>query len=369
MTSEKIKKLKFIGLLSPPVNGMSLVTEFMLQQFAEVCELAVVGISKKENQTQLNFLISKGFKILYTCLLDLINFRERYDYLYIAANSRNGLFYDILLILLARVKHAQVLYHHHTYNYLSHYDWRMQVIGWLLGHTDTQIFLCNKMRDDFGAKYICKSEFLVIGNSLVVKNQIDVDRESHLNCHLSINNKIKIGHISNLSVEKGFDVVLEVFEQLVELGVSVHLIVAGPFVSNYEEKLFGRIQGKYPHLIDYRGPVYGRQKQEFFHDIDLLLFPSRYKSEAYPLVILEALAENIPVITAARGCIESMLPGDFVVCQTEDYIRIAVSAIEHWSHDKNSYDDAVDLAQTRWEQCLLKDALELDHLLMTLKEF
>ena len=64
---------------------------------------------------------------------------------------------------------------------------------------------------------------------------------------------------------------------------------------------------KYPDSINYRGPVHGSNKKEFFNDIHIMLFPSRYKNEAQPLVVFEALSYGVPVICFNRGCIENMV--------------------------------------------------------------
>ncbi len=59
--------------------------------------------------------------------------------------------------------------------------------------------------------------------------------------------------------------------------------------------------------FDYRGPVYGAEKQKFFRDIHAKVFPTR-SLDAQPLVIMEAFAHGRPVVSFAKGCIPDMLP-------------------------------------------------------------
>jgi glycosyltransferase involved in cell wall biosynthesis len=62
--------------------------------------------------------------------------------------------------------------------------------------------------------------------------------------------------------------------------------------------------------IKYYGPVLGDAKKEFFAELNTFVFPTRYRNEAEPLVILEALMNGCPVVANNRGCIRSMLTVD-----------------------------------------------------------
>jgi glycosyltransferase involved in cell wall biosynthesis len=46
---------------------------------------------------------------------------------------------------------------------------------------------------------------------------------------------------------------------------------------------------------------------EFLAQVDVFLFPSRYRHEAQPLVILEAQAAGARVVATNVGCVSSML--------------------------------------------------------------
>jgi glycosyltransferase involved in cell wall biosynthesis len=53
-------------------------------------------------------------------------------------------------------------------------------------------------------------------------------------------------------------------------------------------------------------PVGPPQKYDHFRDADVFVFPTDYKYEGHPYVIIEAMCAATPVITTRRGCIPEM---------------------------------------------------------------
>src|SRR5262249_17798066 len=63
--------------------------------------------------------------------------------------------------------------------------------------------------------------------------------------------------------------------------------------------------------------------------------PTRYVSEAQPLVILEALSAGIPVIATTRGCICDLLSsGGTALPEGADFVPAAVRLIADWAGDR-----------------------------------
>ena len=92
-----------------------------------------------------------------------------------------------------------------------------------------------------------------------------------------------------------------------------HLTVAGSFLVQEEEEAF-RERIAQPDLsgaVTYAGFVGGEEKTALFSENDLLCFPTYYRAESFGLVIVEAMAFGMPVVTTRWRAIPELLPPDY----------------------------------------------------------
>jgi glycosyltransferase involved in cell wall biosynthesis len=114
---------------------------------------------------------------------------------------------------------------------------------------------------------------------------------------------------------KNLDTVLKSLVQVPELHLAVVGRLAGsPYIKMVEElKLGDRV-----HFLDFR-----RDMADIMRAVDLFVFPSRY--EACTLVLMEAMASGLPVITASSaGGAEVVTPDcGYVLSDSEDVLTLA----------------------------------------------
>lgn len=82
-------------------------------------------------------------------------------------------------------------------------------------------------------------------------------------------------------------------------------------------------------FVNYLGPKYGDEKNFFFSNADIFVFPTYYFNECFPLVLLEAMQYKLPIITSCEGGIPDIVTNgeNGFVCKREDAAGTA-TAIE-----------------------------------------
>lgn len=172
---------------------------------------------------------------------------------------------------------------------------------------------------------------------------------------------LKLGMLSNLSKEKGVFKTIDTLIKLQKMGVDAQLELAGPVDPNIKIDLQRKTSTvKKVYLI---GPKYGTNKWKWFESLDYFLFPTNYHNEAYPLVILESLSRKIPVLSSPKGCIECMLPKEWIF-NHQDYEDLVSRFIHENLKNMNMLKDQ---AFDEFMMLTKKDSKELSFYISTIK--
>jgi glycosyltransferase involved in cell wall biosynthesis len=114
--------------------------------------------------------------------------------------------------------------------------------------------------------------------------------------------EVVIGHLANLSREKGTIDLLQAVDRLWQQGQSFRVVLAGPEMANFRRFWRNwRPRGPLTRL----GVLTEAQKRDFFAGIDLFALPSR--SDSFGLVLLEAWANGIPNVAYRAGGVAEVI--------------------------------------------------------------
>jgi glycosyltransferase involved in cell wall biosynthesis len=221
--------------------------------------------------------------------------------LYIVPDGGAGLYYSLAQIAGSAARYGRVVLHHRTYQYIDSPKYAMKMIVQLAPGKMVHVFLSDGMADEFQAKY-GKVDYIVASNARFV------EREASSAPQMRIAGPLRIGHLSNLCAEKGFFDVCAAFDLLRSSNLEVELHLAGPVIEPAVEVRLNSLLEQYGDAVKYVGKINGDAKRDFYRGLDLFLFPTRFRQEAAPNVVYEALAAGVPSLGTNKGCLAEMLP-------------------------------------------------------------
>lgn len=167
---------------------------------------------------------------------------------------------------------------------------------------DLLIFVANYLAD------LYRSYNIPIGESSVIYNGLEPNPLYSLQYSKTNNSKFKILYVGGSKRVKGYDILVETVEKLLEKDfVNFHITVLGPL--NYNCELIQLINKKslesYFSLIGFVKPP---DHLRHFNESDILFMPSR--SEALPMAAIEAVFCNLPVIASDIGGISEIIKSE-----------------------------------------------------------
>lgn len=291
-------RLTLIGPLPPPIHGQSVATTHMVHELTpRFPQMRVANTAEGTAQGWRGAMV-KLRRAVASWLATL-----RADAVYIAVKADGGMWLTTVAAGLARLTGGRVFLHHHSYGYVSERTFRMVVLTRVAGPQAHHIVLSSTMGKQLKSVVPEVPEPLVVGNAgLIDKSLLTLPLKADgTDCVL--------GHVSDLSCEKGIGEVVDLAVALRNSGVRARLIVGGPDIGGESRRHRDRAAQELGELFEYRGLVSGESKRAFFQDITHFIFPSRYVHEAVPLVLYEALAAGALCVATRQGSIPEQLEG------------------------------------------------------------
>lgn len=332
-----------VAQMPPPVTGLAVMNSAMVQAFTAAglgCEIANVAPRPDAVGAQ-----KKVGRVMRVAHAGAALVRQRIGgvrTLYMPSDSGAGIVFNIGLMLLARGLGYRIWIHHHSFSYLTRRSVLTAALLGLAPRGTQHIALCGSMLDRLNAVYPQEwdgrgHQGQVVSNAFI----LDID-----DAPPQRGDKVTLGHLSNLTAEKGAVRFVDLFMKLRSEGLDIAARMAGPVGDGDTTAAIERAKAAYPADFEWIGPVYGEAKAAFYRSIHAFVFPTRYVNEAQPLVLLEALASGAAILATDRGCIgcdHQGSPG--LVADDADFDLAA----ERWLRD---------LCETRAFDRLRQDALE-----------
>lgn len=124
------------------------------------------------------------------------------------------------------------------------------------------------------------------------------------------NDRTTIGFLGGVERKKGFALLSKVLCELKADGMQFDVICAG---SNANDKFFDK------DYVTNLGIISRNQVDDFYNHIDVLVVPSLWH-ETFGLVVVEAMANNVPVICSDMVGAKDLIPSDYVFHSKKDLV-------------------------------------------------
>lgn len=222
-----------------------------------------------------------------------------------APGKRGALYRDWAVMLICRPWFRRVVLHWHAVGlgewlYTQAAAPERLISRWLLGRADLALVLASDLRPDAAR--------LEPRSIAIVPNGVPDPGEPPLR---EAKEAFAVLFLGEGSEAKGLfrvaEAVLHLNRQLAadDHRPAVTLTAAGTFPSDAAKRRFEALARQHPQSLRHVGVVTGAAKSALFHACDVLCLPTSYAAEGQPLVVLEALAHDRPVVaTRWRGLTE-----------------------------------------------------------------
>jgi glycosyltransferase involved in cell wall biosynthesis len=286
--------------LPPPVTGLSTVNaEFLRRLEAAGVLMGSLNLAPESGRRHVAKVIDRAFKTIAACGLLLRLRRSGAQIVYMPSDGGLGLMFNIVLATVARALRYRLWTHHHSFAYINRWSPLMWTFIAVAPKGTTHIGLCDEMLRKLSNRYarVWKRQ-LSLAHALPNAFMVNPGQSRALTSAPAL----RLGHLSNLTIEKGALAFVEIVERLIQRGVPVEAHMAGPIVDPRVREAVGAAAIRLGSQFRWHGSLYDEAKRDFYRDLDAFVFPSRYVNEAQPLVLLEALAEGACLIVTDRGC-------------------------------------------------------------------
>ena len=306
------KKILFIMHMPPPVHGAAMVGQWIHDSkvINQNFDCYYINPSVSNNIAEVGKIRLKKFILLFSLIYRIIAsiFKIKPNLCYYTPTSDGwGIYRDALTILLIRICRIKVVLHFHNKgvkNYsrhkLSKYAYR------IIFHNVKVILIAKELFNDV-EQFVSRENVYFLPNGIPQRIN-ETKYQEAINLRKINSNKNRLLYLSNMMSEKGIWILLEACKILSNEGYDFECHYIGNWGDTTSEEFQNEINKRgLTNNVFCHGPKYGDEKDLYFENSDIFIFPTYYHGETFGLVLLEAMEYGLPCITTPEGGIPSFV--------------------------------------------------------------
>jgi len=311
----------FILHQSPPVHGAAKVGDNiqasdLVKQSFDAEFIKITSASSVDDVGAFAFRkLALALKLLFDVIATL--FTHKPDVVYYTASTEGFAFYrDVLVTLPLKLYviffRKKLYFHFHTKGiskFIEGSSVKHSLAKFLLWRSQL-IVLSELLASEYKPLISSMNNVHILPNSVSDPWDAGVFSSFIAEKFSSRKDGVNFLFLSNMIPSKGYKCVLKLAEKTRGQSFAFHF--AGGWQSKLDEEEFFKFIAR-NNLTDnviYHGLVGGKDKHQLFCKADVLLFPTRYHKEAFPLTVLEAFSYGIPVITSDEASLPNIVTED-----------------------------------------------------------
>jgi glycosyltransferase involved in cell wall biosynthesis len=211
---------------------------------------------------------------------------------------------------------------------------KSKIFHFILNNSDIVTILGSRQKDYLISQGVPQQKIILLNNTCQI-SPLSQEETHNKHCYQGKSKEIQILFLSNLLLEKGFVNYVKAIDLLSHSNmfseyrnIKIKAILCGRHFNRQDEisdaegsrnwinKLKNKINtSPFPSRISFEWieSAYGTEKEKLFHKSHIFVFPSFYKVESQPIVLIEAIASGLAVITSDIGEISSSFQTESMV--------------------------------------------------------
>lgn len=307
------KKVLFILHLPPPTHGASVVGKYIhdSEYINSGIDAKYVNLATARDLNDIGKLglkkIAQIFIILFRVIKAAISFRP--DLVYITPNAGGSAFIkDFLVVEILKMMGMKIIAHYHNKGVHFRENRKIDNVLYRIFFRKLKVILLSECLYVDVKKYVKREDVFICANGIPDIGNVQNFEKDFVNKLPGLDEPFRILFLSNMMAEKGVWSLIDACHLLKEEGYNIHCDFIGKW-SDVDRETIEKCIEEYnlKDNVHAYGAMYGSDRDKFFNNADLFVFPTFYFKECFPLVLLEAMQHGLPCVSTNEGAIPEIV--------------------------------------------------------------